>query len=120
MESAINLILSLVLIQFIGIYGVLIGTIVALVYRANDIILYTNKHIYKRSAWKEYKLYLLNFVIFACFAVLDHFVSISANTYFELFGKAIAVFLGTVLVFSLANIPSLKASLKAVKKNTPS
>ena len=61
-ESVINLVCSLILINFFGIYGVLLGTIIALLYRSNDIIIYTNKYIFKRSPWKEYKLYIFNFV----------------------------------------------------------
>ena len=48
LEAAINLSLSLVLVQAIGIYGVLLGTIIAIFYRSNDIVLYTNHRILKR------------------------------------------------------------------------
>lgn len=55
LESIINLTVSIVLVQFIGIYGVLVGTIIALLFRTNQTILYTNLYILKRSAWKTYR-----------------------------------------------------------------
>ena len=51
-ESAINLILSIILINFTGIEGVLIGTIIALLYRTNDIIIYANIKIMYRNPLK--------------------------------------------------------------------
>jgi len=53
-ETAINLIVSLVLVGFFGIYGVLIGTIIALLYRSNEIIWYGNRKILGRNPWKSY------------------------------------------------------------------
>lgn len=47
-ESVINIIISLVAVQFWGIHGVLLGTIVALLYRTIDIIIYSNKYILQR------------------------------------------------------------------------
>ena len=55
LESAINLSVSVFLVAQIGIYGVLIGTIVALLYRTNDIIIYTNRKILNRLPWKTYR-----------------------------------------------------------------
>ena len=66
LESAINLSTSLVLVVVfeklwgLGIYGVLIGTIAALLYRTNDILIYTNKRILGRSPLGIYKTCLIN------------------------------------------------------------
>ena len=62
-ESAINLTVSLILVRYIGVYGVLIGTIVALLYRTNDIILYVNRHILSRSVKNTYRRLLQNVLI---------------------------------------------------------
>ncbi|MBQ8894618.1 MAG: sugar isomerase [Clostridia bacterium] len=84
LESAINLVLSLALVYFLGIYGVLIGTVVALLYRANDIILYSNHKILNRSAFPVYRTVIVN-VVWGCLAVflfnmlplhLDNYVSV--------------------------------------------
>ena len=48
-ESVINIAVSLVCVYFLGIYGVLLGTIAALLYRTVDIIIYTNQRIVYRK-----------------------------------------------------------------------
>lgn len=64
-ESAINLTVSLVLVVVferlwgLGIYGVLVGTAVALFYRTNDIFIYTNKKLLNRSPWGVYRTCLI-------------------------------------------------------------
>lgn len=63
-ESVINLTISLIGVYLWGIYGVLIGTIVALSYRTNDIIIYANHKILNRSAKKTYLIYLINILSF--------------------------------------------------------
>lgn len=52
LETILNLLVSLILVGKIGIYGVLIGTIVAMTYRTADILIYTNKHVLNRSSFK--------------------------------------------------------------------
>lgn len=62
-ESTINLSVSIVLVYKIGIYGVLIGTIVALLYRTNDVIIYANWNILGRKPWKTYRRWIQNMAI---------------------------------------------------------
>ena len=102
-ETLINLSVSLALVNIIGIYGVLVGTIVALLYRMNDIILYTNKNILHRSAWKEYKLYLLNFIVFVVFMLLNGFFPMQAMGYGQLIIKAMIVSVMVGAVYILVN-----------------
>lgn len=64
LESAINLSVSIVLTARMGIYGVLLGTIAALLYRTNDMIIYAAR-ILKRSPWITYRRWLINLAIFA-------------------------------------------------------
>ena len=63
-ESVINIVVSLIGVNFLGIYGVLIGTIVALLYRTNDIIIYANKKILYRKPYITYKIYAINILLF--------------------------------------------------------
>ena len=63
LESAINIGVSVVAIHFLGIYGALIGTIAALLYRANDMIIYANR-LLGRSPLITYKRWLVNLVLF--------------------------------------------------------
>ncbi|MEF8803959.1 MULTISPECIES: sugar isomerase [Bacteroides] len=61
-ESVINLMVSLIMVQYIGIYGVLVGTIAALLYRTNDVIIYANWNILHRLPWQTYKRWGINLV----------------------------------------------------------
>jgi len=63
-EAVINLAVSFASVFRWGIYGVLIGTIIALLFRANDMILYANMKIMKRSPWPTYRRWLICFGIF--------------------------------------------------------
>lgn len=61
-ESIINLTVSLIMVYYFGIYGVLIGTIAALFYRTNDVIIYANWNILGRKPWKTYRRWAVNLI----------------------------------------------------------
>lgn len=63
-EAAINLITSVIGAYFLGIYGVLLGTVVALLYRTNQVIFYSNRTILGRGVKTTYRIYALNIVLF--------------------------------------------------------
>lgn len=63
-ESVINIVVSLLGVYHFGIYGVLLGTIAALLYRTNDMIFYANKKILNRNPWITYRRWLLNLGLF--------------------------------------------------------
>ena len=75
-ETVINLAVSLALVGPLGIYGVLLGTIAALLYRSNDIILYANHRLLGRSARRSYRLYLVHFAAFVPIVLITHFFPI--------------------------------------------
>lgn len=83
LESVINLSVSLACVFKFGIYGVLLGTIAALLYRTNDMIIYANKKILHRSPWKTYRRWLVNLVLFIAVTVLSKplFAHIALDTY---------------------------------------
>ena len=118
-EAAINLLFSLILVQYIGLYGVLIGTIVALLYRTNDIVLYVNHRILGRSAVYEYKLYCSNFLMFTLFACASRKYMISADNYFQLVMLALVVSLITAVAFISFNIalsPQIRELIKTKRR----
>lgn len=59
-ETVLNIVTSLVGVYFWGIYGVLIGTVVALAYRTNEIIIYANTKCLARKPWRTYGIYAVN------------------------------------------------------------
>lgn len=69
-EAIINLSVSVLLVWKLGIYGCLLGTLVALTYRTNDIIIYANKHILQRPSRRSYETVLSYFAMFFLIAFL--------------------------------------------------
>ena len=82
-EAIINLSISIIAASVIGIYGVLLGTIVALLYRANDIIIYSNIKILKRSPKRAYMTVGLNFALFFCVVIIEKIVNIKIQRYID-------------------------------------
>lgn len=81
LESAINIVASIMFVNVYGIYGVLIGTIIALLYRTNDIILYANKYIIKRSPWRTYKRLFINIAVFLSIILISSKLNIHPYSY---------------------------------------
>ncbi|MBQ5851833.1 MAG: polysaccharide biosynthesis C-terminal domain-containing protein, partial [Lachnospiraceae bacterium] len=91
LESAINIVVSLVCVWKFGIYGVLMGTIAALLYRTNDMILYANRKILGRNPWITYRRWLLNLALFIVVTVAGKwfFSFIALDSYFRIIGWAV-------------------------------
>lgn len=105
LETIINLTVSIGAILFLrrynvmwGMYGVLIGTIVALLYRANDMIIYTAKHILEVSPWMTYRKWIVELIGFAAIFGLTKLVPIQATGYVELVLYAVGY---TVIAFTV-------------------
>lgn len=112
LESAINLVTSLVLVVVfeklwgLGIYGVLLGTIAALLYRTNDILIYTNKRILERSPLGIYKTCLINGSI-SVLAVLGYNLLAPAHTGY------VSVILAAVILCAILLPLSIVSSVAA-------
>lgn len=98
LEAFLNLSVSLVAVQFLGIYGVLLGTIVAIFYRTNDIILYTSFKLLKRSPWISYRRLLVCIGVFVLIQFLNRFWIFDMSSYASMLLFAIPY---TILVFLL-------------------
>lgn len=82
-EAIINLTVTIASVYKYGIYGVLIGTITALLYRANAIIVYTNRNILKRSPIVTYKRWGWNFTIFLFIYIINRVYPVSCSSYYQ-------------------------------------
>lgn len=103
LETGINLVVSIVCIRYFGIYGALFGTIAALLYRANDMILYTYKHIIGGSPWKTYRRWGVNFLVFLLIdRVASHF-TLFVDSYLALILEAVWVSVGVAVIFVVVN-----------------
>lgn len=107
-EAIINLVSSIVLVKYIGIYGVLLGTILALLYRANDIIIYANIKILKRAPWITYKKMILNVIVFLVFVIVQHtlcdYVLNICNNYIILMAYSIGVGIVALVIYATVTI----------------
>ena len=103
-EMIINLSSSLILVNICGIYGVLIGTILALIYRTNDIIIYANKKILNRTPLKEYKSVFYLTAVFLAFTAAYRVFPISCSNYIELVIFAAIIFIVTALIYMLTAV----------------
>ena len=112
-ESTINLIVSLVLVNIVGIYGVLLGTIVALIYRTNDIIIYANKNILKRSSIKTYKSIIINSLLFILICICNEKFKIIIDSYID-FAKA-GIFI-SIIIFTLFITVNILLNVRLIMK----
>ena len=83
----------------IGIYGVLIGTIVALLYRTNDIIIYANMKILGRKPWNTYRRWLVNTLVLICCVYLCRKIIGDIDTYISWTFNAIKVSIICIFIF---------------------
>lgn len=104
-EAVINLIVSISLVPFLGIYGVLIGTVVALVYRVIDLVFYVNRRLLNMRIKISVQIIFINIFSFVfAYFFLSFFANIQITSYYSfakagLFGVAISLYLSIILNF---------------------
>lgn len=102
-ESIINLSVSLFLVYKIGIYGVLIGTIAALLYRTNDVILYANINILGRKPWRTYRRWGQNLILMVLCVLIVNRILPEIESYVQWFGIAVVIGISTVVSFIIVD-----------------
>lgn len=120
-EAVINLTVSLIGVYFMGIYGVLLGTVAALLYRTNDVILYANKKLLHRNCRRTYAIYFVNLLVLIgsqfLFRALFDGVDINSYLRFVLVGAAAGVI--ALVIFPLAQLicfPHFRHTLVGILK----
>lgn len=101
-ESVINVTVSLICVLRFGIYGVVMGTIAALLYRTNDMIIFASK-ILKRSCWITYRRWLLNIGVFIMLSWILDMMPLKYDNYFRLFVSALASGIIVIFAFGIVN-----------------
>lgn len=114
LEAIINLVSSIILVNIIGIYGVLLGTIIALIYRTNDMILYANKVILNRKSIRSYKTVIVNFFCFFMIVTMKQQFQIKVNSYIDFFLKSFVICCGFIIMYLIINVLSNKQCKKYV------
>ena len=99
LETIINLLVSIVFVFKFGIYGVLVGTIAALLYRANDIIIFAYHKVLNKSAWPTYRRWLRNSALFLIVVLVGTKIPMNVSSYFMMIVNAIWFSLLVLLMF---------------------
>ena len=102
-ETVINLVVSVLCVFKFGIYGVLVGTVAAVLYRANDVILFANHRVLKRSAWPTYRRWVTNGVVFLVLVVVFLKIPLKIESYIQFFLNAVWISVCIVTVFVSVN-----------------
>ena len=100
-EASINITVSVIGVLHFGIYGVLLGTITALLYRTNDMILYANRKILGRSPLRTYIRWGSNLILFCLIAYIMNISNLEFENYIDFFGYGIAILAVTMFCYSL-------------------
>jgi len=97
-ETSINLFVSIVCVQIVGVYGVVIGTLAALAYRTNDMMIYSNRKILGRPALSGYGALVVGAALYVVGAVLSLKCAVRIESLAVLVGVGIAACAVTLLV----------------------
>jgi len=125
LESGINLTVTIVLTAKIGIYGALLGTIAALLYRTNDMILFASR-ILERSAWITYRRWISNVILVFLLMIVFSKIELPIDSYFSFLVWAVILTISIALLFmivcSIMELDSAKYLFRLLKtrcqKNT--
>ena len=82
-ETVINLTVSLSLVYFIGIFGVLAGTVAALLYRFIDVIIYSNVKLLNRKPFKTFFIYVINIAMVVVFQLVYSLLNVEIRSYID-------------------------------------
>lgn len=119
LEAIINLILSLILINQYGIYGVLIGTIVALSVRVIYTIIYVNRNIINRSPFTTLRRVAISIVNLIVVKEMSGAIDMYYKDYFSMLIMAmlflIAIMLFNSIVFLLTDYKTIKYTVELMK-----
>lgn len=82
-EAIVNIVATVILVYFFGIYGAIIGTVIALPIKVLYVNYLAEKKIMKRSPLKTIMILLVNYVIFGVSTVLSFNIKLEINGYFQ-------------------------------------
>lgn len=118
-EVTINIVVSIILIQNYEIYGVLLGTIAALIYRTFDVLIFTRKYILKTGIGKAILKTGGLLILVTVLLLFESNTDISCSSYFDFLLKGCIVFGVNMLLFiaysALTNLQGFTSILIMVK-----
>ncbi|MFK7696942.1 lipopolysaccharide biosynthesis protein [Paenibacillus sp. HJGM_3] len=111
-EAILNISLSILLVRKYGIYGVLIATIIAMLFYTIAVIRYSNKYLLRRSWIIPVRRWFINLILGSVIVYLANCFKYTITSYFD-FGVVFVVFLiciggGYLSLFSIVEAKALK------------
>lgn len=103
-EAIINLIVSVIAVYYFGLYGVVMGTIVALIFRAIDVVVFTNRKILNRKSSVTFTRWSYNVML--CLVIIyfnNCFIHVNIISYFSFFMYAVIYSIVIGLIFIVLN-----------------
>lgn len=115
-EALVNIVLSLVLIQPLGLLGVAIGTLTATTGRLIYYAVYLREHVFNRKVNLFVKREIVNIGLFALICLLGGLLTkvIEISTYFTWAGVAVATMFIAVSVTLIGNYAFFKPECKEI------
>ena len=112
-EAISNILISIILVFKFGIIGVAIGTLISIIIRTIDIVIYTSKNILNRSIYHFIKRFILiiiesSIIIF----ILNIIPKINVINYITWLEYAVIVFIITSMIVIIFNSIAYKENLK--------
>lgn len=112
-EAISNFVISLVLVFKFGIVGVAIGTLISVIIRGVELIIFTNKNILKRKISITLKKVLISIVQLIIVIIISHYMFDLTNiSYFDWIMMALKVFAVSVIIIVPFNILYYKKEFK--------
>lgn len=101
-ESCINVVTSVILIQFLGIYGVLLGTIFSSLYRAAYLVCYVNKNILNSNFLATLRSWGSAFITYILIDIISRYIQPDMSTYGQIIAVCIPYSLGVVAAYAVS------------------
>lgn len=114
-EAILNLVISLILVDNLGIIGVAIGALVSVIVRGIEFLIFTSKNILDRTVRKTFLRSIISITELVIIAVLGNLVmNFTEITYLEWIIEAIKVFIVSIIVTLPINLLYYKEERKGL------
>ena len=115
-EATINIVVSIALIPIFKVYGILLGTITAYLYRNTDLLLYVNKYLIKGILTPTLKrmIMFITTIVATSASLLYLIKDMVIHSYFQWIGLGIGIFIVAVIVITTVTYIIHKEDVKEI------
>jgi len=115
-EAGLNIVISCCLVPFLGLPGVAIGTLVAMLYRCFSFALYLTKDILFIKISSQVKRFVITFITYAVNILLISRVKVTSHNYAEwIFYAGAVCVLSSIITFVINYALDKKGTIGAIK-----